>query len=83
MSISVFLDLTAILCLMLLQPIPSWINIHTSLEKLIPNKMMRAKALWSILPMIKPPTAAKGGSALHLLQGAELLLSPHHEAVEG
>lgn len=63
--------------------ISSLTNIHTSLQKLIPTEMMRAKARWSILPMVKPPSAAKGGSALPVLQGAGLLLSPHHEAVEG
>lgn len=66
-----------------LQAISSLINIHTSLQKLIPTEMMRAKALLSILPMVKPPTAAKGDLALPLLQRTGLLLSPHHEAVKG
>lgn len=33
--------------------------------------------------MVKPPTAAKGGSALLLSQGTGRLLSPRHEAAEG
>ncbi len=56
---------------------------HTSLQKLIPSEMMWAKALLSILPAVKPPTRAKGDSAQPLLLGAGVLLSPHHEAVEG
>lgn len=75
--------LTVIFWFIFLQAISSLTNIHTSLQKLIPTEMMRAKALWSILPMVKPPTAAKGGSALPLLQGAGLLLSPHHAGRRG
>lgn len=56
---------------------------HTSLQKIIPSEMMRAGALFRIHPVSKPPTAAERDSVLPFLQGAGLLLSPHHEAIEG